>query len=74
MGKALFNAYLLYVVSWITPFHLGEPIFVRLVCTGIEQESEKRRRLLLEEAADTSAYLDGIIDYSDTIIKIEKAF
>ncbi len=53
---------------------MSDPRFIRAFSSDIEKESEKRRKLLLEKAADVKMYLNGITDYSDTIRALEETF
>jgi hypothetical protein len=53
---------------------MNEPEHIEGICAKIEKEGEKRRKFLLEKAADTKGYLSGITDYSNIIGALEGTF
>ncbi len=73
-GIDIFRIYTSCIAPWIQPIHLSEPTFVKLAYTGIKEEVENRKNLLLNEAKKTDIYLEGVRDHNDIIRKIESVF
>jgi hypothetical protein len=74
LGKELLKSHLRHIAKNKNPLHINDPEYIEGLCAKIEKESEKRRKLLIEEAKDTENYLSGITDYSNIIRALEGTF